>query len=268
MVWNGGGGLPASRGKERIHMSTGRRLTTLSIGFSAFTLLLLLGGSAAGASPMTLSHVGVHRGTNVNSGTTTLRYCGEGTKWIATGYFCQRASAVGPSSTIWSYTDLLAQVSVSNLSGSHSFYESGRLNLPADYARYSATCFGENASASAYAYIFWHVWVFDRTTGVYVTQSNSGYLWEPTVAASCGGVGNSSGGSPALSGNYNSSAYASTGSTSYDFSSSQHYVFMLFVGCSAIAETGLGAGSHASANCNFASNPQRNTVSITGLDIV
>jgi hypothetical protein len=242
-----------------------RWLTMALIGLTA---LLLLVPASAGAVTTPFSHVRIHRGTNSDSGTTQLNYCGEGTKWTATGYFCQRATAQSPSGSLWSYTDLQANVSVPTISGVHSFFETGRLNLPVNYTRYSVTCGSANASAEAYTYIFWHVWVYDQTTHQYVSQSNSGYLWLSPTPASChGGSGTVGQGSPALVGSYNTSAYSSTGATSYDFNSGQHYTFSLFVGCTAIVSAS-GPNSSATGFCDFHDNPQRNTVTLTSLVIV
>ena len=119
------------------------------------------------------------------------------------------------------------------------------------------TC-GPGANAYARAYVFWHVWVFDGTTGTYVDQNNSGYLWDSGDVPCPNGGGTVSVGSPAMMGSFNSSSYLAAGTT---FVAGDSYVFTFFLGCTAEADVGVTPAS-AGAFCNDASSPSSNAYTL------
>jgi hypothetical protein len=213
-------------------------------------------------------------GATITSGGTVtspgyLTYCPAALTSPTTGYICEIASVHGTSGYARGWDQLQSNASLRGLSGTHQYYGLGRLNLSAGFLHISERC-SNGGNTYARVYVFWHVWVYDRTLGSYVDQSNSGYIMDSgTLWCSAGWSVSAS--SPALRGAFNSSTYSGTSWPGYAFNASHAYTFTFFLGCTAEASVYTYSGTAASdvrAYCNSPGHPWRSTFHLQSVLIV
>lgn len=235
---------------------------------SGAVLLLLMPVAPAQATAFALGGPSIGTGGSATA-PGKLAHCPSGIVLPQSAYLCLRALATSTSGSAYArgWAQLEMNTTRSGLSGTHSFFEKGKLNLTAGYAQLSLSC-SVNGTAYGRVYIFYHVWVWDQTAGNFASQSNSGYIWDsgyyycPSNGASLNVK------SPRLQTSFNTAFLPSTGSTSLTFAAGHTYVFILFVGCTAEASSGpASVYSHAASYCNFQKSTG-NTMTLSSLGIV
>lgn len=209
----------------------------------------------------------VHATTGgATSGPGHVLHCGHAMITSKTGWVCERTTVAGGVGDAREWVQLQGNAQFTNLSGTQAFWGLGALHLAAGYASLNVTC-SSGASAYARVYVFWHVWVADKTLGIYVDQFNSGYIWDSGYAYCPFGGGSVAVSSPPLSGPFNSSSH---GLFFTSFSSSDTYVFTFFLGCTAEANVGSTTSSSpatSAAYCNTASSPTNNTFTLNSVQV-
>ncbi len=244
---------------------TARRLawTTGFAGFAALLVLLVPVTTAATSTPVSFARL-TKGGTMTGHG--VLAYCTPGLTSLTTGWVCSRAVVTHGVGYARGWDQLQGNVQLSNLSGPHSFWGVGALNLSTGYAQVRVSCLG-SGDAYARVYVFWHVWVYDRTVGAYVDQLNSGYIWDSGDYFCPFGGGSLVVSSPKMVGAFNSSTY---GLFSMDFTAGHTYLFTFFLGCTAEASVSLSTPSDpaaAGAFCNIPSKAASNTFSLDTVEV-
>lgn len=232
---------------------------------SVFAILLAFSSLAAGLSTVTLSPIIPSTG-NATTGTGQFQACGPGVLNSTTGWVCDRAIAYHGDGYARGWSQLSAAVALTNLSGTQQFWGTGALSLARGYAQVRVGC-APGAAASGQVYVFWHVWVYDRTLGTFVDQLNSGYIWNSGLYSCPAGGGTVMVSSPKFSGTFNSSDY---GRFSYDFVPTHSYVFTFFLGCTAEAQVSVAgpiAQAAAGAFCNIPGSMSTNTMSLYGVTV-
>lgn len=220
---------------------------------------------ATGVSPVPLTRILPSKGSTA-SGTGAFQPCGGAVTNATTGWVCNRAIALHGVGYARGWTQLQASVVLSNLSGTQPFWGDGALQLARGFAQVRVACL-PGASAYARVYVFWHVWIYDRNSGTFVDQLNSGYVWDSgdTYCPASGGSVTVS--SPKISGTFNSSHY---GSYTYDFAASHAYILTFFLGCTSEAQVsaaGPGAQATAGAFCNIPGSASSSTMSLYGVSV-
>jgi len=229
---------------------------------AVLALFLLPTGTASTVSSASFGYD--HGGYSTAPG--VLDYCGHGVVASHVAWVCLAAKASGSGyarGSPWVDTN----VSVPHLSGTYTLAVLGAYNLSAGTLRVSGHC-PYGSTGYARIYIYWHLWIFDATLGTYVSQSNSGWIWD-SGDVSCPATGGSFALlSPPLVASFNSSGFYSTGSTSYTFVSSDHYALTGIMGCTgeASASSTSSAVAFTTAVCDqLPSNKTANTLSVTGI---
>src|SRR5690348_11153444 len=251
-----------------------RRVRHFGIGaaglFAVVSVAVLLAPSVS-AAPTAPFHPALIQNGGSTSGVGSLTYCGPGLTSADSGYVCEEAAVAGGVGYARGWDQLQANSQALGLSGRHSFYLLGALNLSAGFATAEIRCPPGGSANGAYAlvYVFWHVWVYDVTNGAYATQSNSGYIWLGGTGSCPSAGGNVTVTSPALRGAFNSSGYLSTGPTGFTFNGSHRYVFTGFLGCTAEASVYSVATRAASAGafCNAPTTKASNVFTISSIAV-